>query len=152
MPILPDTYLARLNAAAEAAGRAEDDFRKSYASQLQALERARVFANRRFNLVRELSRAIEGADDGPAAIKAGERILAENFSLSGSNPAHTEILAAFARVSDEIDTALNCEGEPQPDVVLQSFAEFEQWYEARTGTPFMALYDVYVPQTPVVDF
>jgi hypothetical protein len=41
-------------------------------------------------------------------------------------------------------------GPEQPPA--EALAGFEAWYAAETGTPFWALFDRYVPETPVVDF
>ncbi len=149
---LPETYLTRIAVAAREAENAEAEFRKSYTERLGALERARVFAHRRHALLKALSSAIEGADDLDAAFRAGELVLEQEFGLSSSSEAHKAILLAFRPVSDEIDTILNCEDEPDHSSVISALEEFERWYEAHTGSQFMALYDVYVQATPVVDF
>lgn len=152
MPAMPDTYLARLDQLAFAADCAEAELREDYIARLASLERERVFANRRVHLVKALSAAIEGADDEAAALAASDAVLTEEFGLSGANENHKPIIARFRAVSDAIDAVLNCEGEPDHDAVLAALAAFEDWYQDRTGKPFMALYDVYVQQTPVVDF
>ncbi len=148
---MPDTYLTRLDEAARSAETLETEFRQSYASRLAALERDRVFAFRRLNLLRALSAAIEGADDEKAAIAAGVRVLRDEIGLSEGVEGHKAVIDRFAPVSDAVDTALNCE-EPDHEAVLNALKAFEDWYQARTGQPFLALFDTYVPQTPVVDF
>lgn len=149
---LPDTYLSRFAADAAEAEREENEFRRGYAARLATLERTRVFANRRHALVKALSAAIEGAEDAAAALKASERVLEQEFGLSPDSPAHQPILASFGSVADEIDKILNREDEPDHGRVVAAISEFERWYQERTGSPFMALYDVYVQATPVVDF
>ncbi len=152
MPAMPDTYLARLQADAFAADKAEGEVRKEYIARLTSLERERVFANRRLHMMQALSAAIEGADDEAKALAASDAVLTEEFGLSGGNDGHKVVIERFRTVSDAIDAVLNCEGEPDHAAVLTALAEFEGWYLDRTGKPFMALYDVYVQQTPVVDF
>lgn len=148
----PETYLTRSAAAAREAELAETDFRRRYTEELAAFEKKRINAFRRNTLLKALSSAIEGAEDEKAAFAAGERVLTEEFGLEASNEAHKPILEAFRPVSDAIDTILNCEDEPDHEAVLTALETFEKWYEARSGTPFMALYDSYSPETPVVDF
>lgn len=152
MPVMPETFLTRLAHAASVADKAESDFRESYAVRLAALERDRVLANRRHHFMRTLAAAVEGADDQAGAIGAGARVLAEEIGLDPSNDGHRAVVERFALVSDAVDTLLNCEGEPDHGAVIAELETFEAWYLARTGQPFFALYDVYTPQTPVVDY
>jgi hypothetical protein len=149
---VPDTFLTLLKAETVAAEAAEGEFRRSYYEQLQALERARSFAHRRLHFAEKLTAAIDGAEDDAQAIAAGARLLAEEFGLEAANPAHQPVFEAFRAVSDAVDTVLNCEGEPNPALVRDALKTFETWYETRSGQPLFALYDVYVQQTPVVDF
>jgi hypothetical protein len=149
---MADTFIQRLEASAAAAEREEAEFRASYRDRLEQLERQRSFAHRRAAFARKLAASVDGAEDEAAAMAAGNRLLFEEFGLSEANPAHRPIVAEFSKVADEADTALNCEGEADHAAVLAALAAFEAWYEARTGIAFYALYDVYMPQTPVVDF
>lgn len=148
----PETFLDRLAAQARQAEAAEADYRADYRATLDRLERERAYANRRLRFVRKLAAAIDDAGDQDAALAAGDRLLNEEFGLTPHNPAHAATLSAFRTVSDEVDTALNCEGEPDHSTVMQRLAAFEADYEARTGVAFFALYDVYMPETPKVDF
>lgn len=149
-----DDILLHLETAAADASRAEDDYRLSHAERLRLLERERTFAYRRLNLVRDLVAAVRGTEDGDAAVAAAEALLAREFGLGRSSEAHRAVLDRFARVVEALDLCVNGDPEEKVDIdaVLKALADFEAWYEARGGSPFLALYDVYVPQTPVVDF
>ena len=152
MPALAETYLTRLAGAASDSDRAEADLRREFGERLAVVERERVFANRRLHLMRALSAAVEGADDDAAAHAASDRVLNEEFGLGRGSEAHAAIMDRFRIVADTVDELLNCEGEPDHAGVIAALASFESWYEGHTGKPFMALYDVYRTQTPVVDF
>ncbi len=158
MPAVPpDTYLTLFSAAAQHAEQQEDQFRKGYASELQRLERERAFAHRRHGLMQRIGRALDGGTDGEQARQAVERVLAQEFGLDPAIEAHQPILEAFHAVSDAIEATWikdppDSRPMADPATVPAALAAFEAWYLARTGTPFMALYDVYVQETPVVDW
>lgn len=152
VPALAETFLSRLADDAAAGDRAEAELRREFGERLAQVERERVFANRRLHLMRCLAAAVEGAEDDAAALAAGDRVIEAEFGLSRASEAHGVIMDRFRPVADAVDTLLNCEAEPDHAAVLGALASFEQWYEAHTGKPFLALYDVYRAQTPVVDF
>ena len=149
-----DDILRHLETAAAGASRAEDDYRRSHADRLKLLERDRVFAYRRLNLVRDLIGAIRGAEDGDAAVSAAEALLRREFGLSREREAHATVLERFVPVTEALDLMVNGDEEERvgSDVAAKALATFEAWYEAHSGTPFLALFDIYVTQTPVVDF
>lgn len=148
----PPTFLDLLRADATEAQAAELACRTRFAQEVEALERARVFAHRRIALAQALAHAIEGAEDDAAAWAAGERVLAEEVNLLRGTEAHEPLIDAFRPVIDAIDTLLNCEDEATQDSVLAALMTFEAHYKTVTGHEFLALYDVYRPETPVVDF
>jgi hypothetical protein len=149
-----DDILLHLGTAAAEASLAEDEYRRNHAERLRVLERSRVFAYRRLNLVRDLVAAVRGTEDGDAAVAAAETVLSREFGLGRGSEAHRAVLDRFVPVIEALDLAVNGDEEDRVgiDTVLKALADFEAWYEARGGSPFLALYDVYVPQTPVVDF
>lgn len=149
---VPETYLTLLQEAVVVADRAETQFRKSYVDRLRALEIERVFANRRLHFIQALSDALSGVADAEKCALAGDRVLDAEFSLTLTNPNNAIIIERFRPVSQAIGATLSAEGEADHGAVLAQLADFENWYQRHTSQPFMALYDVYVQQTPVVDF
>jgi len=149
---VPETYLTLLQEAVVVADRAETQFRKSYVDRLRALEIERVFANRRMHFIQALSDALSGVADAEKCAFAGDRVLDAEFSLTLTNPNNAIIIERFRPVSQAIGATLSAEGEADHGAVLAQLADFENWYQRHTSQPFMALYDVYVQQTPVVDF
>ncbi len=147
-----ESFLDLLRAAAAGAAAAETALRARFSQEIRGLERARVFASRRLALVTALAQTIEGAQDEAEAFAAGERALAGETGLCRANSVHGEHLDAFRPVIDAIDSVLNCEDEVAPASVLEALAAFERDYAARMGSEFLELYDVYRPETPVVDF
>ncbi|MCA0404629.1 MAG: hypothetical protein LCH39_00555 [Proteobacteria bacterium] len=153
MPVdAPPTFLDLIRAEAARCDAAEAECRARFAEELRALERARIFANRRAALLAALASAIEGAPDDAAAYAAGERVLEEETGLTRASEAHGPLIDAFRPVIDAIDTLLNCEDEATQGSVLKALATYEAKHKTRTGNDFLALYDVYRPETPVVDF
>lgn len=146
------SFLDLIRAEAARCDAAEAECRARFAEELRTLERARVFANRRAALLGALAAAVEGAEDDAAAYAAGERALEEETTLSRAYEAHHPHIEAFRPVIDAIDTLLNCEDEATQQSVLDALAAYEADYKSRTGNDFLALYDVYRPETPVVDF
>jgi hypothetical protein len=153
MPVdAPPTFLDLIRAEAAHCDAAEAECRARFADELRGLERARIFANRRAALAGALAAAIEGAGDDAAAYAAGERVLEEETGLTRASEAHAPLIDAFRPVIDAIDTLLNCEDEASQESVPEALAAYEAMYKTRTGGEFLALYDVYRPETPVVDF
>lgn len=148
-------FLAALDAAAAAAQREELAFRRSIADQIAAHERRRAFAFRRADVARIVTAAIAAAPDRAQAEEAGEQALRQELGWHGWSEARGRILAAFRPVLAAIAAATLPpeEGKPPtttPDVPA-AFAAFEAWYEAETGTPFLALFDVEMPELPLVE-
>jgi hypothetical protein len=156
VPAVPsDTYLSLFATAARNAEQAENIFRKGYATELERLERERAFAHRRHGLMQAIGVALSEEGEDGTVQRAVRRVLAQEFGLEAEREAHQPILEAFDAVSAAITASIRPADdapEPDPSTVQVALAAFEEWYFARTGTPFMALYDVYVQETPVVDW
>lgn len=153
MPVAPpDTVLASFTEATRAAERAEEDFRKGFNERLQKLERERAFAYRRQGLITEICTELAGKDNPDEARRAVREVLLREFGLDPAREAHQPILAAFEAVTDALLAATGRIEAERPIALPDALSTFEHWYEAHTGSPFMALYDVYVPVTPVVDY
>ncbi len=151
----PPAFLAALDAAAAAAQREELAFRHSIAEQIAAHERRRAFAFRRADIARIVTTAMAAAPDRKAAEEAGENALRQELGWHGWSEARGRILAAFRPVLAAIAAARlpPAEGQPAtpPADIQAAFAAFEAWYQAETGTPFLALFDVEMPELPLVE-
>jgi hypothetical protein len=148
-------FLATLDAAAAAAQREELAFRRGIAEQIAAHERRRQFAFRRADVARIVAGAVAAAPDRAEAEAAGERALREELGWHGWSEARGRILAAFRPVVQAIVAAtLPPEEGAAPVAVADvpaAFAAFEAWYEAETGTAFLAVFDVEMPELPLVE-
>jgi hypothetical protein len=149
---VPLSALDLFRAAASEADGAETALRARYAEDLKAVERARVFANRRLALMMALCSGVQGAQDDASAYAAGEKVLQEEMGLSRTSAAHVPLIDAFRPVIDLLDTLLNCEDEAAPQSAVEALGAYEVQYRSLTGQEFFALYDVYRSETPVVDF
>jgi hypothetical protein len=78
--------------------------------------------------------------------------LREEFGWPAGSEAHKAILEEMKRLAVAIWQCV-CETETGAvEAVGVELANFEAWFEATRGSPFYALFDQYVPETPLVDF
>jgi hypothetical protein len=147
------SFLDALKQAADDAERAEAGFRREIAERMRALEQERVFAFRRLNLMRAVSEAIASAESEDAAVAGGLSSLSARLGWSSESEARSEVLSRFAGVARAVFTSSAApEAGPPAADVLETLAEFESWYAATHERPFWALFEHYLPETPVVDF
>ena len=62
------------------------------------------------------------------------------------------LFRSFHEVTDAILTIRASGDQEDHDDAFEALRDFEDWYRARGGGEFFALFDVYVPETPRVDF
>lgn len=147
------TYLDALKQAADDAERAETGFRREIADRTRALEQERVFAFRRLNLMRAVCEAVASAESEDAAIAGGLSAVRARLGWSSESEARSEVLSRFTDVARAVFAGATPPeaGRPAADV-LTMLADFESWYAATHERPFWALFEHYLPETPVVDF
>jgi hypothetical protein len=157
------TFLDHLEAAAAGAQKAEDEFRRSFAARIKALETERAFAFRRLNLLRVVAQAVAGAEHGDAAVGHAAGALRARLGWASDSEARSEVIARFAPVAramfrelvpetsdgEHVDAQPASASEASTSVAL---AEFESWYVATHPVPFWVLFENVMPETPVVDF
>ena len=138
-------FLAELHAQANAAAAEEAAWRQEVARRGRLLEQARAHAFRRWNVLRDLSAAMQGdAEDREAAVARGLAQVRQRLGWPDApDPSRQAVLDALRPVAE----ALLGNGEPQ-----EAVAAFETWFETRTGASFWALLDQPVQDMPVVDF
>ena len=151
--IPPASFLETLKTAADGAAASENAFRREIAERTKTLERERAFAFRRLNLMRSIAEAVATAEDSKLAIACSLAVLRTKLGWASDSEARDAVLSRFAPVAEAVFATLAPpdEGAPKLDV-MQSLAEFERWYAESHTTPFWALFDQYVMETPVVDF
>jgi hypothetical protein len=163
MPALPGTLMARLEADCTAAEQTERTVRAETEVRLREVERARAFAWRRLNVLKDMMRTAADEPDRAAAV---ERQLAGLFrdigwiesSLDELAPGALPLLDRLRPIADALHGACH-PGETDgsaPDGpgidVLAAFLAFEEWFEADRGQPFLQVFERYTPPTPVVEF
>ena len=154
MTLAPASFLDDLKQAALATEAAEAAFRRVAAERINALERERAFAFRRLNLMQAIAEVVARADSGETAVASGLAALRARLGWSTDSDARDAVLSRFAPVAQAMfaDLAPSSDGEvPAPDVA-KALSEFESWYAEGHAVPFWALFDRYMPETPVVDF
>ena len=165
MPTAAETLIARLQADCTAAEAAERSVRASVEAQIKAAEHARAFAWRRLSALSDMARVAALEPDRELAV---ERQLEALFREIGWIEGGLAELGEGARPLVDwlrpIAEALHAEAHPVPagsdapaaDAPLAdpiaAFRAFEAWYEAERGTPFLHVYERYMPATPVVEF
>lgn len=152
MQTAPENFLARLERAARTAEREERDYRENYFERLKLLERARVLANRRADLLGKITRVVAAIDEDAQAHIVVMRVLCEEIGLLQDNEGHRIILERFSDVTDAIVVTCKEEVVDADSDPFEVMRDFEKWYRARDGGEFLALVDVYTPETPRVDF
>lgn len=145
-------FLEDLAAAARGAEAAEAAFRREVAARIAGLERERAFAFRRVNLMKAIVEAVGAAEDDATAIAYGRAALRTRLGWDDDSEARSAVLSSFAPVTQAIFADLvPGEDETQTDV-RAALMQFETWYAQTHTTPFWALFEHYIPQTPLVDF
>ena len=147
------SFLDTLKAAADGAATAETEFRRQAADRTKTLERERAFAFRRLNLMRAVAEAVAAAESEEIAVAGSLALLRSRLGWSSDSDARSEVLSRFSPVAGAVFACLAPPDEetPAPDVT-GVLGEFEAWYAATRATPFWALFEQYVSETPVVDF
>jgi hypothetical protein len=145
-------FLEEMKEAAENAKAAETSFRREAAYRIAALEQDRAFAFRRFNLMQAVAEAVASAESEEIAVVSALATLRARLGWTADSEAREEILAQFGPVALAVYRVLAPdEHEADPDV-REALAVFESWYAESCGSPFWALFEHPMPDTPVVDF
>lgn len=147
------TYLSSLQEAAESAEAAERAFRAEAEARTKALASARAEAFRRVNFLKPLAEIIAGAESPEVAVANAQAYLRNRLGWEEMTPAREDVLTHFAPVGLAIHRALadGATSEDMPDAP-GAMAAFEAWYAETRETPFWHLFEVYMPETPLVDF
>jgi hypothetical protein len=149
----PAAFLDALKAAADAAEAAEAKFRREIAERTRALERERTFAFRRLNFMRAVADAVASAESEEIAVASALAVTRTRLGWTSDSEARDEVLTHFAPVARALFASLAPpEAEAEEVDVRQSLADFEAWYADTHEGPFWALFEHYMPETPVVDF
>ena len=154
------SFLDVLKAAADQSSTAEDAFRREVAERTKAMANERAFAFRRLNLMRAIAEGVSSAESEEIAVAAATAVLRVKLGWSEHSEPRDEVVSRFAPVAvamfaslspEDAAAATANEDAPEPNV-LDELGAFERWYaETHTG-PFWALFENYMPETPVVDF
>jgi hypothetical protein len=149
------SFLDVLKKAADNATAAEDQFRREVAQRAKALETERAFAFRRLNLMRAVADVVSGAESEEVAVAGATAVLRAKLGWANDSEARAEVISRFALVAQEMFASLSSEapkpGEEAPDVI-EALGDFERWYAQTHPAPFWTLFEIYLPETPVVDF
>jgi len=152
------SFLERLRTAADDAEAAEGTLRRDFAQRLKAAEAERAFAYRRLNLMRAVAEAVVAAEDAESAVAGAIAVLRSRLGWATDSEARDAVQARFAPVAQAIVASLSPGAADAPAAeaadadVVAALAEFEAWYANTHPVPFWALFETYLPETPVVDF
>jgi hypothetical protein len=161
MPAVAETLIARLEADCTAAEQAERTVRGEIEARLREVERARAFAWRRLNVLKDMLRT---ATNEPDRIVAVEHQLVGLFrdigwiesGLDELGPGAGPLLERLRPIAEAVHRACCPQGADEPALeafdVLAAFRAFEDWFEADRGQPFLQVFERYTPPTPLVEF
>ncbi len=144
-------WIETLAAEARAASAAELAHQKEAALRAASLKDARAFAWRRVNLMRGVAAGVRGAEEPDAAVAAGRAVMLREVNWTGATQAQRDAADRFAPVVLAIWAATRPEPEGDPEAVARAFADFEAWYAAERGGPFLALMEREIVELPLVE-
>ena len=145
-------FLAELTARARQADAAEIACRREFKERVAELERARSFAFRRLHLMRAVMDAVAISDGEDDAIARAAAVVRDAIGWSSDSEARLEVLDSFKAVARAAFAASRATNTNLAFDLPATLERFESWYFKVRGTPFFALFDQYVPETPTVDF
>jgi len=145
-------FLDTLKAAADQAEKAEGQFRSEAAQRIALLERERAFAFRRLNLMHAVVDAVRGVENEEIAVANALAVLRGKLGWSTESEARSEVLSHFAVVGGSMFRNFTAPEHAMVLPVPDALAEFETWYARNHQSPFWALFEHYIPETPRVDF
>lgn len=156
-----DTCIAQLDAAAHAASVAEERYRSEAAERVKGLERARAFAFRRLNLVREVARAMTGAKDEAEALQSGSAAFLREVNWTGGSESQREVVERFKPILAALWRMSGEDAAPAGDIadigkdlskdLARDLADFEAWFAANRHGSFLSLMDGEVLELPLVE-
>ena len=144
--------VAELEAGAAAAQEHEKRYRAEAAREIERLERERVLAFRRIRLVKLIEPS--GAADEAAAVTRARHALAGELGWDADSERHRAVLDRLGELARALWTATHPSDHVSHAAAppIAALAAFEAWYQTHAGQSFYALFDQYVPETPLVDF
>lgn len=147
-------WLAELASDAEAALSAEQNFRADFARRVTELAELRAEAFRRRNLMAAITDGVAGAEDEENAVARGLAVLRTRLGWASDSEARGEIMERFAPVCAACFAAARELGddEEKPADPAAELAAFEIWFREARGGSFWVLFEVEIPETPLVDF
>jgi len=163
MPSAAEDLIARLKADCTAAETAERSVRASVDAQIKAAEQVRAFAWRRLNALTDMARAAAREPDREAAVEGQLVALFREIGwIEGGLAELGEGAQPLVERLRPVAEALHARAHPAPEEKepdpaaaidpLAAFRDFEAWYEAERGQPFLQVFERYMAPTPVVEF
>jgi hypothetical protein len=140
------SYLDQLTETAKAANVAEQEHARQAAARAAELRSERAFAWRRVNLLRSIGAAVKDGEEAEAAV-AGRAAFLTAVGWSGTAEAESVVADRFAPVA----AAVRAASRDEPADPAAALADFEAWYAAERGTPFLALMEREVVELPLVE-
>jgi hypothetical protein len=93
------------------------------------------------------------AEEEDAAVAAGLAVLRAKLGWGSDSEAREAVISRFAAVAKAVFNSLSSSTEEASESdVIGELNGFESWYASTHPAPFWALFEQYMPETPVVDF
>ena len=150
-------WLGALATDADAALAAEKGFRADFARRVAELAELRAEAFRRANLMAAVVDGIAGSETEEKAVARGQAVLRRRLGWDSDSEARAEIVRRFAPVCSacflaEAEAPETGGEDASPPDPAEELAAFEAWFRQARGGSFWALFEVEIPETPLVDF
>jgi hypothetical protein len=146
-------YLDQLREAAQAAERAEAEFRRFAERRLETMSAERVRAYRRCQLVSDMIQSALQLPEPAECVAAQIVCVLSHAGWSGGDTGYDEVSEQLGRVAELVHADVHGEPGVVSSMVVAALEAFESWYRQRFGTEFPSLQPNAVSSfQPLVDF
>jgi hypothetical protein len=143
-------FIARLDEAAVAANKREQEYRRQAAAEIARLEADRAYVHRRMNMMKDMVRVAQNCENAEDAIRAQLTDIFKDIgwiarSLDDLGEHRKEVADRLAPSAEAVYLAVSSEGGDHPDPIMV-FHEFETWFYETRGKRFLDAYETYVDE------
>ena len=143
-------FIARLDEAAVAANKREQEYRRQAAAEIARLEADRAYVHRRMNMMKDMLRVAQTCENAEDAVRAQLTSIFKDIgwiavSLNDLGEDRKEVADRLAPTAEAVYLAVSSEGGAHLDPVAL-FHEFETWFYETRGKRFLDAYETYVDE------
>lgn len=141
-------FIVRLEDAAVAANKREQDYRRQAAAEIARLEADRAYVHRRLNAMKDMVRVARSCENSEDASKAQLTFVFKDIgwigtSLEDLDENRKEVADRLAPVAEAVYLAVSSEDGDHPDPI-SLFHDFETWFYETRRKRFLDACETYV--------